>query len=217
MDNDQLDLPELVSAWVHGWALSRGTSGPVVIAGGLRVDLAPSGRPARYVLHTVDRRELAQLGRELASPGTEIKTVGDTASLRATLPGDWAMHDPCHVMTVPLARGIAEVPAPYVAQIIDEGAVLVGRILDGDGEVASSARLAASGRYGVIDHVSTRVPHQRRGLGTILMTMLGNRALDAGLTTGLLSATADGRALYTCLGWTVLTELAGATRAYPAW
>jgi hypothetical protein len=44
------------------------------------------------------------------------------------------------------------------------------------------------------------------------MTLFGNRALDAGLTTGVLSATEDGRALYSALGWAVVGELAGAFR-----
>jgi GNAT superfamily N-acetyltransferase len=201
----------LVNAWVHGWARSRGTSAPVAIDGGLRVDLGRTG-PSRYVLHTFDWPELAELGRRLTSPGTEVKIVAGTASLRATLPDSWSMHDPCHVMTGPFTRGPAEVPAPYVARIIDDGVALVGLVLDGDGDLVASARLAASGRYGVIDRVGTSPSHQRRGLGTLLMTMLGNRALDEGLATGLLSATAHGRTLYSALGWTVEAELAGASR-----
>jgi hypothetical protein len=46
-----------------------------------------------------------------------------------------------------------------------------------------------------------------------MMAMLGNRALDEGLSTGLLSATADGRGLYSALGWTIRGEPAGACRS----
>jgi len=77
----------------------------------------------------------------------------------------------------------------------------------------SSARLAACGEYGVIDRVRTRPADRRRGMGRAVMTMLGNRALDEGLTTGLLSATTDGKALYAALGWAVRGELAGAFRS----
>lgn len=45
------------------------------------------------------------------------------------------------------------------------------------------------------------------------MTMLANRAIEEGLTTGLLSATADGRGLYSAMGWTIRGELAGAFRS----
>ena len=50
-------------------------------------------------------------------------------------------------------------------------------------------------------------------MGRALMTMLGNRALDEGLTTGLLSATTDEQALYSALGWAIRGELAGAFRS----
>ncbi|WP_158244859.1 hypothetical protein [Verrucosispora sp. ts21] len=42
-----------------------------------------------------------------------------------------------------------------------------------DGDIVSRARLAASGRYGVIDRVRTRAADQRRGMGRTVMTMLG--------------------------------------------
>lgn len=73
--------------------------------------------------------------------------------------------------------------------------------------------LAASGPYGVVDKVRTRDADQRRGLGRTVMTMLANRALDEGLTTGVLSATEQGRHLYAALGWTIRDELAGAYRS----
>jgi predicted GNAT family acetyltransferase len=156
---------------------------------------------------------VAALGRELTWPGTEIKALGDSAALRSALPDDWSMYDPCDLMTATFKHGGAAVHEPYVARIVEDGATLVGLVFDDNGDTVSSARLAPSGRYGVIDKVWTKPAHQRRGLGTILMTKLGNRALDSGLTTGLLSATADGRALYSALGWTVVENLAGAFRA----
>jgi hypothetical protein len=60
-------------------------------------------------------------------PGTEIKSVGDSASLRSTLPDGWSMYDPCDLMTVAFSRGVAEVRDPYVARVVDDGATLVGR------------------------------------------------------------------------------------------
>jgi hypothetical protein len=50
-------------------------------------------------------------------------------------------------------------------------------------------------------------------MGRAVMTMLGNRALDEGLATGLISATTDGRGLYSALGWEIRGELAGAFRS----
>jgi GNAT superfamily N-acetyltransferase len=152
------------------------------------------------------------LGRDLTVAGTEIKVVGDTASLRSVLPDEWSMDEPCDLMTVAFIPGVIAVRTPYVADVVEDGTTLVGSIRAGDGEVVSSARLAPSGRYGVFDQVGTHPTHRRRGLGTALMRLLGDRALAASLTTGLLSATADGRALYSALGWAVVCELAGGYR-----
>jgi hypothetical protein len=208
-----LDLVELTGAWIHGWTISRGMPPPTSIPGGFRVDVGHPDHPARYVLHTYNQQGLALLGRDLTAVGTEIKIIGDTASLRAALPEDWSIYARHDVMTVTLTRGAAEAPFPYATRIVADGAALIGLILDVEGEVASSARLAPSGRYGVIDRVRTRTTDQRRGLGRAVMTMLGNRALDMGMTIGLLSATADGRALYSALGWAGRCELAGAFRS----
>ncbi len=204
---------ELTIAWTHGWAVSRGASRPVTIDGGVRIDFPQSGHLARYVLHTYNTQRLVQLGRELTHPGTEIKIVGSTASLRAALPDEWSMYPPNHLMTAAFVQGVVELPAPYTHKIVVDGAVTIALVLDRDGEIAARARLAPSGRYGVIDRVRTHESHQRRGLGTAIMMLLGNRALDAGLTTGVLSATIEGRALYEALGWTAHVEVAGAFRS----
>jgi hypothetical protein len=208
-----LDLAELTDAWAHGWSLSRGTSPPSAITGGLKIDIDPAGNIARYVLMPYDWQRAAVLGRELTAPGTEIKIVGATDCLREALKSDWTMYDEHHLMTVPFTRGAAETPLSCTAQIVNDGDVLLGMVCDSNGDIVSRARLAASGRYGVIDRVRTRAADQRRGMGRAVMTMLGNRALDEGLTTGLLSATADGRRLYSALGWEIRGELAGAFRS----
>jgi predicted GNAT family acetyltransferase len=105
------------------------------------------------------------------------------------------------------------VPSSCATEIVDDGGALLAVVRDGAADIVSSARLVACGRFGVIDRVRTRLADRRRGLGRAVMTMLGNRALDDGLTTGLLSATADGQALYSALGWVNRGELAGAFRS----
>ena len=208
-----LELAELTSAWAHGWAVSRGRPPPVAVAGGLMINLDESRNIARYVLYPGDWQVAARLGRDVTAPGTEIKIVGATAGLRAALTGDWTMYDPGHLMTVAFTRGVAQVPPSCTARIVEDGGALLAEIRDSAGDVVSRARLAVCGRYGVIDRVRTRPAEQRRGLGRAVLTMLGNRALQEGLTTGLLSATAEGQALYSALGWTIRGEVAGAVRS----
>ena len=212
-DGHVSDLAELTTAWARGWAVSRGRPSPVAVPGGWRITVDRPRKISRYVVAAGDWPAAAVLGRELTVPGTEIKIAGAAACLRRALSPEWSMYDPHHLMTVAFTRGGAEVPPSYTARIARDGAALLGSIHDRAGDIASSARLAASGRYGVIDRVRTRPADQRRGLGRAVMTVLGNRALADGLTTGLLSATADGRALYSALGWGVRGELAGAFRS----
>ncbi|MEQ4305962.1 hypothetical protein ABNF97_32025 [Plantactinospora sp. B6F1] len=49
-----LDLAELTDAWAHGWSLSRGTTPPVAITGGLKIDIDLTRGLARYVLKPYD-------------------------------------------------------------------------------------------------------------------------------------------------------------------
>jgi predicted GNAT family acetyltransferase len=56
----------------------------------------------------------------------------------------------------------------------------------------------------VFDQIITEEAHRRLGLGTVVMLNLDAVAEQAGATNRLLVATAAGRALYECLGWTVL-------------
>jgi GNAT superfamily N-acetyltransferase len=209
---DEIPLAELTTAWAHGWAVCRGTSPPVAMHGGLMITIDRPRNTARYVLDPYDWPTAAVLGRHLTAPGSEIKLVGTLNRLREALPDDWTMYDPHHLMTAAFTRGGAEVPPSYTVRVVDDGAVLLGSVHDSAGDVVSTARLATCGPYGVIDRVRTRPAEQRRGLSRAVMTMLGNRALDAGLTTGLLSATTGGQALYAALGWTIRDELAGARR-----
>ena len=208
-----LDLAGLTNAWAHGWSVSRGTTPPAAITGGLKIDIDQTRNVARYVLEPYDWQRAAVLGRELITPGTEIKIVGAAESLQEALKSGWTMYDMHHLMTVAFTRGVAETPPSCTARIVRDGAALLGMICDSEGDIVSRGRLAASGRYGIIDRVRTRAADQRRGIGRAVMTMLGNRALDEGLTTGLLSATADGRGLYSALGWEIRGELAGAFRS----
>ncbi|WP_157641540.1 GNAT family N-acetyltransferase [Longispora albida] len=206
-----MDLAELRRGWVHGWAVSRDAQSPVPIAGGYRIEPGKPENLVRYVLDEHDEAILARLDGEPA--GTEIKVFGGTPELRAALRPAWAMYDPCYLMSVPFTERAAQVPAPYAAELVRCGQVLTALARDPGGAVVCSARLAMAGEFGIADQVETHPDHRRRGLGAALMTLLGNWAAGDGLTTGLLAATAEGRALYSSLGWADHGEIAGAFRA----
>ena len=61
----------------------------------------------------------------------------------------------------------------------------------------------------VVDQVETAADQRRKGLGRLVMRTLANAAAEAGAATGVLGASADGRALYTSLGWRTDSPLTG--------
>lgn len=203
------DLPDLVTSWVHGWAVSRAAPTPVAVPQGWRVNVGAPGHRLRYVLHTPDEQSLSQLGARQNAPGTWIKVAADPAYLRAALPPQWTMADTGFFMTTPLTDDADMPPTPYTIRttITD---VVVAAVLDATGTPVASGRLAPAGVIGVIDQVETAPAHRRRGLGKIVMRLLGHHAVQLGMHTGALVATDDGRKLYSTLGWTVRTPIAAA-------
>ncbi|WP_433393455.1 GNAT family N-acetyltransferase [Micromonospora sp. KLBMP9576] len=206
-------VPELMTAWVRGWAVSRGTPAPVAVPGGFRVDVGLPGHRVRHVLHTYDADALGRLGRTLTAPGTWIKVSGDPAGLRAALPDAWTMDVAGHLMSAPLTCGTVEPPASYAIRVVAEGEVVVARVLDATGRQAARGQLARAGEFGIVDQVETDPAHRRRGLGRVVMRALCDDAARRGMRTGILVATDDGRALYATIGWTVRSAVSGAFRA----
>jgi GNAT superfamily N-acetyltransferase len=77
----------------------------------------------------------------------------------------------------------------------------------------SGRSVAAHGTVGVLGHVATfdrieTMPaFQRRGLGRHVMAVLTSQAMGRGATDGVLAASAQGRQLYTALGWQTRLEM----------
>ncbi|WP_460653924.1 GNAT family N-acetyltransferase [Kribbella endophytica] len=107
------------------------------------------------------------------------------------------------------ADGLVRVPA-----VID-GRVRLTTEVDGltqvtvelDGVVAARGQVAVWGTYATFDQIVTEPAYRRRGLGSVVMQTLSNAATQQGARTGVLVATDDGRALYTRLGWELVSTL----------
>lgn len=205
-------IPELVMAWGRGWTVSRRTAPPVAVAGGFRVDVGLPGHRVRHILHSHTHDSLAALADRQTEAGNWIRIAGPTALLRQALPPDWTMDAAGHLMTTAFTAGRVDAPHGYVIEVETEGDRAVARARDEHGEAAASAQLGRTGAFGVIDQVRTEPAHQRRGLGTALMSALSDRATELGATTGILVGTDAGRALYEALGWTYRSDFPGAFR-----
>ncbi len=203
----------IVAAWVQGWTLSRATSAPVPEAGGYRVDVGRPGHIARYVLPHCDPVTIHRLAHELTAPGTWLKICATADMVAPLLSPQWTLHEPEYLMTAPLVRSETPVPSGYTLQIEASGPVIDARLYGSNGDLAASGRLALSGPVAVIDQVVTDALHRRRGLGSVIMRLLGDHAAQQQATVGVLVATEDGLGLYRSLGWSLLSPVTPAVLA----
>jgi predicted GNAT family acetyltransferase len=112
-------------------------------------------------------------------------------------------------MATSLQSAVMRITRDYTITVENARGVTCVRALAGDGSVAARGQVAATGETCVFDMIETEPEHQRRGLGSAIMTALTNTAMDLGATTGILSATVQGRALYEAVGWQVAEPLSG--------
>lgn len=193
----------LVEAWVNGWALSRSVAAPIPVAGGHQIVVGEPGHAERWVFPALDAAALSERAAKIATPGVFLKAFCEPEALLAAVDARWSLQPPGDLMAIDLVV----VPPPvapaagYGLDLRAEGAVLVVDIHDADGGLAASGRAALTGRSAVFDKIVTDPAHQRRGLGRIVMGVLGERARALDADQGVLVATPEGRALYEVLGW----------------
>lgn len=193
----------LVEAWTTGWTLSRGVDAPIRVAGGHRILVGEPGHAERYVFPALDAAALSALAARITAPGIFLKAFCAPEALLAAIDARWSPQAPGDMMAVDLVA----VPPPaapaagYGLDLRAEGAVLAVEIHDAGGGLAASGRAALTGGFAVFDKIITDPAHQRRGLGRVVMSILGERARALGASQGVLVATPEGRALYEVLGW----------------
>jgi GNAT superfamily N-acetyltransferase len=200
----------LLFGWLAARSIARGLPAPVADRGGFRVDTGGEVEICRWAF-TTPCAGLSELGRTLDAPGYFLKLCGDGKELLAVLPPNWRLQDePGYVMQGPQTPPpAAALPASYRLQLDRDARSSRVAILAPDGALAASGTAAETGGVFVYDRIITEPDHRRRGLGRVVMAALRETRPDQ-KTTELLVATDDGRALYTTLGWTVLSPFATA-------
>lgn len=139
-----VSLPDLVTAWAHGWAVSRAVAAPVAVPGGWRLQVGLAGHRLRYVLPAVDHESLARLAWQEHAPGTWIKIADAPETLRDVLKPGWVMADTCYLMTTAYTINPEAVPPPYSDRTTTTGRVAAVTIVNEAGEIAASGRYAPS-------------------------------------------------------------------------
>lgn len=194
-----------ILAWTDGWARSRRASSPRPIDGGVHIHVGSEAEHGRYVLTAPQVDRVAELAADVVDAVFWIKWPAAAGDRDPRLPSGWAMGQPLHLMGATLRpQGPAPVPNGYRLQLTDEGDALDVRVTTDAGELAARGRLGLAERA-VPDQIVTEPVHQRRGLGRVVMTTLLAAAVDRGRGEAILLASDQGRALYTALGWRVLT------------
>jgi len=200
---------ELAAAWVDGWVVSRGTSPPTPTPWGLRVEVGRPAQYARYVMLEAREPIVRDLASRASIPTLWMKAFVAPEVLGPWLTPDWTSGSPGWLMAVDLDPRPVSVPEGYSVAVVTRDGVVRVSISAADGTGAARGQVAVTGETAVVDQVSTEPEHQRRGLGSVVLRILANEALEAGSSIGILGATVEGRALYEHLGWKVHTPLTG--------
>jgi GNAT superfamily N-acetyltransferase len=199
---------ELAAAWVDGWVVSRGTPPPTPTPCGLRVEVGTPWQYARYVMLEVHEPIVRDLATRAHVPNLFMKAFVDPEVIGRWLTPDWTQDFPGWLMAVDLDPRPVAVPEGYSVGIAARNGVILVSVSAADGTVAAKGQLAVTGETAVVDQVSTEPGHQRRGLGSVVLRILANEAIEAGSSIGILGATVEGRALYEHVGWKVHAPLA---------
>ncbi|MBC6981287.1 GNAT family N-acetyltransferase [Caulobacter sp. 17J80-11] len=197
--------PDLVAAWVKGWALARGTPAPVAEADGWRVDVGWPDQQARYVFAGLSER-LAGLAAEIDRPFVLLKACAAPEAVAAVLPPGWSVRPPGFFMSCDGPQtGAGVAPDGYALEQAQEGPVAVVRLRAPDGTEAAIGRMVVADGRAIYDRIVTQQAHRRRGCGRAVMAALRAEADARGAAQGVLVATAEGRWLYEALGWRLHT------------
>lgn len=205
-------------AWVAGWVVLHGSPRTVPEPWGLRIEVGAPGHAVRHVLLDADDAAIRALAASVTVPTTSIKGFAESADLARLLTPDWTPDRPHFLMASTLPSAGMRIARDYTITVEHARGVTYARVLAGDGSVAARGQVAATGETCVFAEIATEPEHQRRGLGSAVMTALTSAAMDLGATSEILGATVPGRALYEALGWQVAGPLSGFVykRASPA-
>lgn len=177
---------------------------PILDRGGFRVDTNSLKEVRRWVFPRLCDG-LSLIGQDVAQPHHFIKLCGTAEELRAALPAAWQLQSQSYFMVAGDSPFPARpLPECYRLACDRAGPTAMVRVIAPDGSLAASGYAAEGVGVFIYDRIETAPEHRRMGLGNIVMNALRSQR-KAGNTPELLVATEDGRALYTSLGWRVLS------------
>lgn len=208
---DRQQQSVVARAWAYGWAISRSAQVPIEKIGYFQTMVNRPDQTTRYVVPLLDENLIQRIAQEEAKAGTWLKICATPDRVLPLLSDDWDIHEPEFLMRVDLARDAPRPLDGYRAAAQIEGKFASVQLVAKSGEIAASGQIAVVGSHATFDKIVTAASHQRRGLGRCVMSMLSNLSLDLGAKFGVLVATEAGVALYTVLGWSIVSPVVAAS------
>lgn len=204
---------ELFQTWITGWSRCRGyerhddgRSTSVV--------LTDEQNQTEHFLFEPTTEQFLELAAETKQDPTRMLTVVTNRMrelIDAAHPLGMRVTDRQQaLMSVDMSGQDVEDPRPpgdgYTLERSDDGGCRRVQVR-AHGELAARGSVVAVDEYAVYDRIITEEAFRRRGLGSFVMRALTAGVLDDDVTTGLLMASADGRALYEFLDWEHLADV----------
>lgn len=207
---DLQDDRELVDRWIATWLRIRDITATTVDGHPL-VRVASTTRETELVCVDPGLDELASLMHRIAGDPRAMLTVvaADVGPyLLAPLPAGVRIdRDDESLMSKTLVGvAIPRLDDEFTVRWAVDGARITYTVESGN-SVAAEGSVGVLGTTATFDAVETMPAFQRRGLGRHVMAALTEQATGRGATHGVLAASAQGRQLYSSLGWRTRLEM----------
>ncbi len=195
--------------WAFGYCAAREFARPVAapLPPALWFDVGKPDQTGRFIFGHASGEAAAAAFAAVDAPHIYVDIAAPREAILPHIPPHWRARDPMWLMAagtdMPTAR-----PTPDFTIEVTEGAHRFEAVArDDKGSPAARGVLGIHAATAVYDQIVTEAQFGRRGLGSTIMAALARQAARRGVTECLLVATADGRALYQRLGWTLRSDI----------
>lgn len=195
---------DIIEKWLTAWSLSRNLPLPVPFRSGFKVDVGWENQKARYVFPALNE-DFIQLAESTDEHSVYLKVCASPDELKKVISGKWTIQPQGYMMSCfhRMKFRDRKLPSGYRLCFDHYNSTHVIRITTQNNETAATGRVVMVDDLAVYDRILTDLPHQRKGLATILMKELESIAHSHRVFKNLLVATEEGKSLYNSIGWEI--------------
>lgn len=195
--------------WAFGYCAARGYAPPVsaTAAATLWFDAGKPDQTGRFIVGNTTGEAVAAAFAAVDTPHIYVDFAAPRAAILPHIPPLWHARDPMWLMATDTSPLPARSTPDFTIDVDETTHRFEAIARDREGTLAARGVIGIHGTVAVYDQIVTEAQFGRRGLGSAIMAELGRHAARRGVTTSLLVATADGKALYERLGWTLRSDI----------